>query len=79
MKIEDVKTIGEVTTVLDREQKGLMQIPGVNGVGISETAGHWVIQVYLEHEKYIAKVPKEVSGVPVEAKVVGKIQALDEL
>jgi hypothetical protein len=63
--------------VLSKNENRLMSIPGVNGVGISESNGQIVISVMVKSltPELKAQLPKDLDGVPVKVDVIGEVNA----
>lgn len=52
----------------------LLAIPGVCGVGeIRDSQGGKVLEAYIEQAHTVARVPRQVQGIPVQTRVVGRI------
>lgn len=52
----------------------LLAIPGVCGVGETRDAqGGKVLEAYLEQADTASRIPRQVQGIPVQIRVVGKI------
>jgi len=62
----------------DKAEDQLMQIAGVEGVGISKERKKKVIIVYVSQTDTTTseKIPKEIEGHPVKIEVSGKFKAL---
>ena len=63
--------------VMARNESQLMSIPGVTGVGISESDGQTVISIMVQEltAELKAKLPKQLEGVPIKIDVVGEVSA----
>lgn len=62
--------------VKERHERRLLELPGVEGVGLTEREGGEAILLYLHDEAARAGVPEEVDGVPVACEITGPIEAL---
>lgn len=52
----------------------LLAIPGVCGVGETcDSQGGKVLEAYLEQADTLSRIPRQVQGIPVQTRVVGKI------
>lgn len=61
---------------LSEARTGLMQTPGVVGVGVGERRGKPVIVIMTDRRpEVVSPLPKQVLGYPVEVEEVGVIQA----
>jgi hypothetical protein len=69
---------GDIVTVKEGNEAGLMAIPGVVGVGIGECNGHVCIIVMVEERtpQIDRDVPDTLDGFPVYIEVTGPIVAL---
>lgn len=66
----------QVESVLARNERTLMAIDGVVGVGIGRTrVGDDAIVLYLRDASVKQRVPTQVEGYPVETTVTGEIDA----
>ena len=63
--------------VMARNESRLMSIPGVTGLGISESAGQPVISIMVNEltAELKEKLPEQLEGVPVKIDVVGEVSA----
>lgn len=71
-------TYSQVLAVKDRYGRGLMQLPGVVGVGIgSSDRDGLAIRIYLRSAdpEILGRLPQQLEGVPVLTEVVGNIVA----
>ena len=69
----------EVKRVKKRRSKEILKLPGAQGVGISyndKEGKDAYIVAYVEDESAVARIPKELDGVPVRTEVSGTFQAL---
>jgi hypothetical protein len=66
-----------VEQVLAKHEERLMAIPGVEGVGIGESAGSPVIIVMVRRgaTDMAQKLPSELGGYPVRVEVSGEVVA----
>lgn len=66
-----------VEQVMARNESQLMSIPGVTGIGISESGGQTVICIMVIEltPELKAQLPKQLEGVPVKIDVVGEVNA----
>jgi len=52
----------------------LLAIPGVCGVGETcDSQGAKVLEAYLEQAETVSRIPRQVQGIPVQTRVVGRI------
>jgi len=61
--------------VKERHERELLELPGVEGVGLTGREGREAILLYLHDEDARSGVPSEVEGVPVTCEVTGPIEA----
>lgn len=59
-----------------RHEMELMEIEGVEGVGIGVRTGEEVILAYVRDAEVADRLPREVEGVPVAVQVTGEVRAL---
>ena len=69
-----------IEQVKERHETELMAIEGVVGVGIGECEGEPCVKVLLENDSPDLKrqIPTQLDGYPVDAEVVGSLEALPE-
>lgn len=62
----------------ERHENRIMQIEGVEGIGIGELSGKPVIKIYVTKKTRLIqeKIPAELDGYPVSVEVVGEFHAL---
>lgn len=65
-----------VAGVRRRHEQELLEIRGVEGVGVGERGGREVILAYVHDATVQERLPREIEGVPVAAEVTGEISAL---
>ena len=66
----------QVESVLARNERALMAIDGVVGIGIGRTRiGDDAIVLYLRDASVKQRVPTQIEGYPVETTVTGEIDA----
>ena len=76
--MKNAKNRASIYEVKDMYSKSLMQIKGVNGVGISESEnGEPCLKIYLESmtPEVEKELPKNLAGYKVEFEVIGNISA----
>lgn len=59
-----------------RHEMELMEIEGVEGVGLGVRTGEEVILAYVRDSGVADRLPREVEGVPVAVQVTGEVRAL---
>ncbi len=70
------QTNASIEEVKEKHTPELMQIEGVEGVGITEHNGKPAIVLYVSDKKKVEKkVPSEIEGHPVKIEVTGSFQA----
>ena len=62
--------------VMRRHEAELMEIDGVEEVGLGDRTGHEVILAYVRDAAVAARLPREIEGVAVAAEVTGVVEAL---
>jgi len=69
-----------VLDVKGRHEVELLQLPGVQGVGIGDEAGRPVINVYVDKKVKALQesIPPEFDGYPVRIEVTGPFRALKD-
>ena len=67
----------KVEEVVAKHEDELMSIPGVAGVGVSESAGQPVITIMVNQltPELKAKLPADLDGVRTKIDVVGEVRA----
>jgi hypothetical protein len=69
-------SIGSVEAVKNNHARELMEIDGVEGVGIGkDRIGRDAIMVYLRDEATKSRIPSELDGFPVTTQITGLIDA----
>ena len=65
-----------VLAAKNSHESELLAISGVQGVGVGKTPiGDDAITVYVKEQAVVERLPKALDGYPVEATVVGEIEA----
>lgn len=59
-----------------RHELELMEIEGVEGVGLGVQTGREVILTYVRDAAVADRLPREVEGVPIAVEVSGKVRVL---
>jgi hypothetical protein len=60
--------------VLERNRDRLLDIDGVQGVGIGlDSTGHEILVVYVRDSAPIQRLPAKIEGYPVRAEVTGLV------
>lgn len=62
--------------VKERHEQRLLDLPGVEGVGLAERGGAEAILLYLRDEASRSGVPTQIDGVQVACEITGPIAAL---
>jgi hypothetical protein len=66
----------EPATIIDRIGSELLQIPGVEGVGLTKTAaGDAAVVVYVRDDSVASSIAPQLGGMPTVVKVTGPIDA----
>lgn len=66
----------EAAGVKRRHELELMEIEGVEGIGIGVRTGREVILAYVRDAEVEERLPREIEGVPVAAEVTGVVRPL---
>lgn len=67
-----------IEQVKEKHENRLLNISGVQGVGIGEESGKSVIMIYVDKKtkSLIGKIPTQIEGYPVKIEVSGEFHAL---
>ncbi len=67
-----------IEQVKEKHENQLLNISGVQGVGISEESGKSVIMIYVakKTKSLLEKIPSQIEGYPVKIEVSGEFRAL---
>jgi hypothetical protein len=68
----------EVQRVKAQHELALLDLPGVQGVGIGDSGSDVVIKVYVDEATpaVTERIPREIEGVPVVVEQTGEFHAL---
>jgi hypothetical protein len=73
---DDLGTQDGIAAVISRQEKELLPVDGVEGIGAGrDPAGHDALVVYVRDESVASAVPEKIDGYPVEIVVTGQISA----
>jgi hypothetical protein len=73
---DDLGTQDGIAAVISRQEKELLPVDGVEGIGAGrDPAGHDALVVNVRDESVASAVPEKIDGYPVEIVVTGQISA----